>query len=250
MTDNGTCFVSAEFKAFLEANGIKHTTSAPYSPASIGLAERAVQTVKQGLKKVKAGSFNTRLAKVLFTYRLTPQATTGISPAELLLGRPLRTRLDLLHTNTAERVERKQQTQKSTHDVRSRHREIREGQPVFVKNFGVGVKWLPGIVSEKSGVSYKVCLEDGRFKHCHQNHLRSRVVEESLSEIAADDTRPTEADIPMTQSSPATSIEAPTVPNEQSTTSEPTESNDATELNERRYSLRTRRPREHYEPGD
>ena len=250
VTDNGTCFVSAEFKAFLEANGIKHTTSAPYSPASNGLAERAVQTVKQGLKKVKAGSFNTRLAKVLFTYRLTPQATTGISPAELLLGRPLRTRLDLLRPNTAERVERKQQTQKSTHDVRSRHREFREGQPVFVKNFGVGVKWLPGIVSEKSGVSYKVCLEDGRFKHCHQNHLRSRVVEKNLSEIAADDTRPTEADIPMTQSSPATSIEAPTVPNEQSTTSEPTESNDATELNERRYPLRTRRPREHYEPGD
>ena len=105
VTDNGTCFVSAEFESFLEGNGIKHVTSAPYHPASNGLAERAVQIVKKGLKKLVSGSICDRLAKSLMAYRLTPQSTTGISPAELLLGRRPRSRLDLLKPHTAERVE-------------------------------------------------------------------------------------------------------------------------------------------------
>ena len=49
-TDNGTGFTSQEFKTFLGDNGIRHVTSAPYHPASNGLAERVVQIVKKGLK--------------------------------------------------------------------------------------------------------------------------------------------------------------------------------------------------------
>ena len=95
VTDNATCFVSDEFESFLSSNGVKHTTSAPYHPATNGLAERAVQIVKRGLRKIREGSMNSRLAKVLLSYRITPQSTTGISPSELLLGRRSRTRLDL-----------------------------------------------------------------------------------------------------------------------------------------------------------
>ena len=65
VTANGAGFISPEFKEFMEV----HTTSTPYDPSSNGLAERAVQIVKRGLKKVTSGSMNTRLAKVLFTYR-------------------------------------------------------------------------------------------------------------------------------------------------------------------------------------
>ena len=114
VTDNGTGFVSQEFETFLKNNGIRHTTSVPYHPASNGLAERAVEIVKKGLKKVTVGSMNTRLAKVLFTYRITPHSTTGTSPAELLLGRRPQTRLDLLKPNRAERVEKKQEDQKAS----------------------------------------------------------------------------------------------------------------------------------------
>ena len=68
VTNNGAGFVSQEFEAFHASNGIKHITSEPYHPASNGLAERAVQIVKRGMKKVTSGTMNTRLAKVLFTY--------------------------------------------------------------------------------------------------------------------------------------------------------------------------------------
>ena len=70
VTDNSTCLVSAEIEAFFTNNGIKHITSAPYHPASNGLAESAVQMVKKRLRKITHSSMRTHLAQVLLTYRL------------------------------------------------------------------------------------------------------------------------------------------------------------------------------------
>ena len=64
--------------------------------------------MKQGLKKITQGSIRTRLAKGLKAYRLTPHSTTGMSPAEMLLGRHPKARLDLLKPLTAERIEANQ----------------------------------------------------------------------------------------------------------------------------------------------
>ena len=56
VTDNASYFTSQEFQDFTKLNGIRHVTSAPYHPASNGLAERAVQTVKEFLKKSPSDS--------------------------------------------------------------------------------------------------------------------------------------------------------------------------------------------------
>ena len=84
VTDNGTAFTSHEFQEFTPKNGICHIKTTLYYPASNGLAESVVQTFKEGLKKLKEGPVETKLASFLFQYRLTPHSTTGKSPAELL----------------------------------------------------------------------------------------------------------------------------------------------------------------------
>ena len=137
-SDNGTSYTSEEFKTFVEGNGIRHRTSAPYHPATNGLAERAVQVVKNGLKKNTKGDFELRLARILYKYRTTPHATTGKSPAELLLGRKLRTHLDLLHPDLAQRVEEKQNSQKENHDKSDGERHYQEGEMVYARNYQPG----------------------------------------------------------------------------------------------------------------
>ena len=191
VTDNGTGFISLD--AYLRRAGIRHVTSAPYHPASNGLAERAVQVVKNSLKKVRTGGVNTRLAKLLFTYRITPQSTTGVSPAELLLGRRLRPRLDLLRPNTPAPVENKQMEQKLRHVRKAKRWFLSVGEPIFARNFGTGCRWFPGDIIERAGpASFRVRLEDGRFNCCHLDQLRHREVEEDTpdtSDIGVDDSK-------------------------------------------------------------
>lgn len=176
VSDNGPNLVSSEFKEFLHRNGVKQVTSAPAHPASNGLAERAVKTFKEGLSKMKSGTIGDRLSRFLFTYRNTPHSTTGVSPAELLLGRRLRSPLDLLKPDLAGRVAEKQVLQKAKHDKHAREREIRVGDAVFAKNFGRGQTWVPAVVMAKTGpVSFEVdVLSSGLCWRRHQDQLRLR----------------------------------------------------------------------------
>ena len=105
VSDNGANFTSEKFAAFMKSNGIKHVRIAPYHPASNGQAERVVQTVEEGLRKQQGETLEIHLAKVLFRHRLTPNTTTGHSPAELLMNRQLKSRLDLNRPDVGRKVE-------------------------------------------------------------------------------------------------------------------------------------------------
>ena len=62
---NGTAFTSTEFQTFVKRNGFRHVKTPLYHPASNGLAERAVQTVKEALKK-SSGDMEACLIRFLF----------------------------------------------------------------------------------------------------------------------------------------------------------------------------------------
>ena len=174
VSDNGSNFTSQEFETFLKQNGVIHKTSAPYHPASNGLAERAVRTFKQGIKKITKGSLQDRLSRFLLGYRNIPQTTTGHSPAELMFNRHLRSPMDLLKPDLNKRMEERQKD--STDTVR----EFRPHDLVFVKNFPPGSKpkWLPGEIKSTDGPrSFTVSLADGRIIRRHLDHIRRRYPE-------------------------------------------------------------------------
>lgn len=176
VTDNGTQFSSTEFKEFMTSNGVRQIFSPPYHPSSNGLAERAVQSFKDGMKKFSTSEpLEKRISKFLFLYRLTPHSTTGIAPAELLLRRIPRSKFDLIKPDLLSSVRQKQEAQKKFHDTHSKERHFCVGDPVFVKEFPSGKTWTPGTVSAVKGpVSYCVELPDGRVMRRHVDHIRNR----------------------------------------------------------------------------
>ncbi|UYV65035.1 K02A2.6-like [Cordylochernes scorpioides] len=102
VSDNGRMFVGHEFQEFLRMNGIRHITSAPYHPQTNGQAERVVQTLKQLIRKNGWENISVTLPRALFAMRTTPHGTTGLTPAELLMGRRLTTRMNRLHPKESE----------------------------------------------------------------------------------------------------------------------------------------------------
>ena len=102
---------------------------------------------------MKAGSLTDRIARVLFNYRITPQKTTGLSPAELLMSRRLSSRLDLMVPSVLRRVQRSQSQKKMTHDFHASDCEVSERDRVCARTFAprAEAKWLPGEVMQKTG---------------------------------------------------------------------------------------------------
>ena len=170
VSDNGPQFVSAEFEKFMKENGVKHLRSAPYHPSTNGLAERFVQSLKQALKVGERQGVPSQqcLAEFLLTYRVTPHSTTNESPSKLLMGRELRTRLDLLHPDCGSTVLEHQSQQKDQHDRHSRERDFHVGQSVMVRNFREGPRWVQAVIFERCGpLSYLVQTLDGRVWKRH-----------------------------------------------------------------------------------
>ena len=88
-SDNGPQYSSNEFKEFVKEFEIQHFTSSPNYPQSNGEAERMVRTVKSILRK------NENLELGLLAYRNAP-LQNGLSPAKLLMGRILSSRIPRL----------------------------------------------------------------------------------------------------------------------------------------------------------
>ncbi|KAI4887000.1 hypothetical protein NFI96_027939, partial [Prochilodus magdalenae] len=174
VSDNGPQFTSEEFTHFLTSNGITHKRSAPFHPATNGLAERFVQTCKHALKLSRGtASVQRRLDAFLLQYRNTPHATTQESPAMLFLRRRLRTRLDLLKPNVSEVVGRAQEDQQRHRGVHAKARSFEVGDPVLVRDYRKGEdKWMTGTVTSQAGPrSYQVDVASNQQWNRHADQM-------------------------------------------------------------------------------
>jgi hypothetical protein len=195
VTDNAQTFASEEFEHFLKCNRIRHITSAPYHPASNGLAERAVQTFKNAMKKLSHRSIQSRVSQFLVRYRVTPQSTTGATPAELI-GRKIRCKLDCIKPDLQGKVLEQQFKQKDYHDRHSRDPEFQEGDSVYFRSYSTNSKdrYEPGVVSRRTGpVSVTVQTATGT----HRRHFDQIFHRASASASSPDSD---ESNVPMSQS--------------------------------------------------
>ena len=172
ISDNGPQFASREMKIFSVSYGFEHVTSSPHYPQGNGQAERAVQTAKRLL------SAGDDPALSLLSYRTTAMPWCGYSPAELLMGRMLRTQVPQLpkqfipnwpHIESLKELHgRYKYKQKDNYDTRHRAHgrpDLRDGSEVWVAGGGDGGP-VPGQVMRSADTprSYFVSTPTGQVR--------------------------------------------------------------------------------------
>ena len=130
------------------------------------------------MKKQGDSSVDTKLSRFLLSYWITPQSTTGESPAQLRWGRSLRCRLDLLRPDVATRVHLAQSRQKKQHDQHSRMCGVKLGDAVSVRNYSRVSKWVSGTIIQETGpLSARGEVGDGMVVRRHPDKLISLTTE-------------------------------------------------------------------------
>lgn len=118
------------------------------------------------MKKLASGDIYTKLSRFLLQHHITPSTVTGHSPAEILMGRRLRTVLDRTHPEFMPHRNMKEQSLLPS-------RQFRPGDKVYSRNYRPGPKWIPATVDEAFGpVSYKVVTSTGQIERKHVDQLR------------------------------------------------------------------------------
>ncbi|XP_044755014.1 uncharacterized protein K02A2.6-like [Coccinella septempunctata] len=181
VSDNASQFCSQSFQIFCKQNGIDHIRTAPYHPQSNGQVERFVDTFKRALRKIERGGqpLGQQIQTFLATYRTTPSRYTpnGTSPAEVLLGRKVRTTLDLLLPSRVGHQDNDNDA------IPSKSFEI--GDMIYCQvHSNNSYKWKPGRITDKLGnVMYEISLENSqRILRVHANQLKERYVKCSGNE--------------------------------------------------------------------
>lgn len=157
-----------------------HITSSPHHPQGNGHAERAVQTAKKILRH------NDPLI-ALMCYRSTPCTTTGFSPAELIMGRKIRTTLPTLEKNlqpkwpNKKEVKQRDAGQKAKQAFYYDHRHgtkplppLHPGDAVLTKLDQEKAWATPAIISKESVIprSYLAATTQGAVLRRNRRHLR------------------------------------------------------------------------------
>jgi hypothetical protein len=182
VSDNGSQFTSSAFAGFCQEYGVTHVRSPPFHPQSNGQAERFVDTLKRALQKSKGeGPTEEILQRFLLTYRVTPNPNTpdGVSPAEALFRRKLRTPHDAIRPKNKQMGPRNKRIEEQFnrhHGATARF--FHEGQSVLVRDYSKRrPTWVPGhIIRRRGNVLYEVQVGPALWIR-HANQMRSTCVQ-------------------------------------------------------------------------
>lgn len=185
-----------EFQRFARQLNFKHYTSSPHHPQGNGHAERAVQMAKKILKQEDP-------VMALMCYRATPCSTTGYSPAEMLMGRKIRTTLPTLERNlmpkwpskTAVKTKDSREKTKQAHYFNRRHGPrllpaLEPGNAVITKLDHEKRRSLPVVISSKSFTSrsFIIKTEKGAELRRNRRHLQPGPVHQPIQTAPCQDT--------------------------------------------------------------
>ena len=116
-----------------------------------------------------------RPANFLFRYRTTSHSTTGVTPAELMVKRHLRTKLSLIKPNLAQVVENKQEKKKMYKDLKcKRERSFVRNDIVRVRNSRANSKtdkWIAGTVIKVCGPRAYVVRTGHKTTYVHTDQI-------------------------------------------------------------------------------
>ncbi|XP_014668899.1 PREDICTED: uncharacterized protein K02A2.6-like [Priapulus caudatus] len=177
VSDNGPQFSGRPFQEMCKKWSITHVTLSPHYPRSNGLAERMVRTVKSMLKKCIMTGQDAQIA--MLHLRATPVDSHMKSPAELLLGRPIRTSLPGHHladnASDTEHLLQRQSRRKETHDKHT-------GTELPPLHVGQQVRalhpqehtWVPAKISRVCAEprSYEIATPNGAIRRRNRSNLR------------------------------------------------------------------------------
>ncbi|XP_052797485.1 uncharacterized protein K02A2.6-like [Mya arenaria] len=168
ISDGGPCYISQEFADFAKEWDFNHQTISPYHSQSNGLAEKYVSVCKKLLTKAKDAGRDPFIG--ILEYRTTP-LESGYSPAQLNMGRQLRSILPTSKENLMPKVispnlvrqgiQDSKQKGKKYYDRQARSLEpLTYGENTMIQQ--LNKTWRPATVVDKLNErSYTVQCPDG-----------------------------------------------------------------------------------------
>ena len=172
VSDNGPQFTSKKFADKMVKWGIKHILTPPYHPASNGLAERGVGTIKSHLTKMNSQttpiSLYLNIQTILRYYRSTKQASTDQTPFELI-SKAANPSLFPQLQKSHQQIQEKNRVSMPK-DSMKKARTFNIGDKVLVYNTQTKVNSI-GVVKDCQSNNSYIVVVDGREKHISSDHM-------------------------------------------------------------------------------
>ena len=223
LTDQGKNFESKVVASLCEMFGIEKRRTTAYHPHTDGLCER-FNGILESLLRIRINreksDWDEQLPHALLAYRVTVQASTNVSPFEMLYGREarlpfgadqemlvsspthgpakyveeLKKRQNNLRKLVTKRIEKAQEKQKRCYDSRCRvrlNKRFNVGDTVLLKNFrarGLDEKYTRPypIVNVRGNDCEIEWMDDKNKKIVHADNLRQFVVDTVESPLSED----------------------------------------------------------------